>query len=103
MPNGYRRGGTVHRNGRTFTRRGATIRRPLTVAAVSLVGVTALTGGASVGSPLLIAGVSLALVGYVVYRNRRRLRHVGRRLERWAGKRMGGRNTRPMLVARVKR
>jgi hypothetical protein len=100
MPNGYRQGGTYTRNGKTFTRRGTSIKAPsgVMVAAGIGVGAAALFG---TGSALTL-GVAVVGVGAVIgWRYRRQLRPVTRKLERWAGKRMGKRNTRPVLIARV--
>jgi hypothetical protein len=100
MTNGYRRGGQYTRNGQTHYRRGASIKapRPLLVAAGIGIGAAALFGS---GSALTI-GVAVVGVGAVIgWRYRRQLRPVTRKLERWAGQRMGKRNTRPVLIARV--
>lgn len=102
MPDGYRRGGTYRRSGRTYHRRGTQIKGGgLLAGAVGLVGVTALTGGSLVGSPVLIVSVALVAVGMFAYRHRKG--PVMRRLNRWAGRRYKKRNTRPALVARVPR
>lgn len=99
MPDGYRRGGSYTRNGRTFQRRGAKIKgRGLLVGAGVLIGFTALTGGSLVGSPVLIASVAVVAVGALVYRHRRS--PVMLRLNRWANPRYQKRNTRPALLAR---
>lgn len=101
MPDGYRRGGQVTRNGRTFHRRGTRIapRRGLMVLAGSAVAVTWLAPGI-IGTPALLAVGAVVGVGMVAWRYRRHLRPVTRRLTRWAEKRYGSRNTRPALVAR---
>lgn len=102
MSDGYRRGGSYTRNGRTYQRQGARIGPRKALYATAATGITfaALTGGALVGSPVLVAFGVCALLGYVGYRNRRRLRPVTRRLVQVAERRYGKRNTRPMLVAR---
>lgn len=107
MPNGYRRGGTVSRGGRTHYRRSTSIRGVSRLQAgvlvVGVIGVTALTGGTLSGSVGLTMAVASVVAGMLVYRNRRRLRPVGRKLVRWAEGRYPTRNTRPMVVARAPR
>lgn len=106
MPDGYRRGGHYRtRSGATAYRRGTRIktgRRDLLVLGGVLVAATALTGGSLVGSPVLLAGILTAVVGVAVYRNRRRLRPVGRKLLRWADKHAASHPQKATLVARAR-
>lgn len=61
MPNGYRRGGLVHRNGRTFHRRGAHI-RPRTVLVGAILLGAALGGTPLIAHPILLATITTAAV-----------------------------------------
>jgi hypothetical protein len=104
MPDGYRRGGQVTRNGSTHYRRGTNIAAPkgLLVAAGALITLAAITGGTLVGSPVLVGLVGLTLVGLVVHRYRRQLAPVGRRMLRWAEKRATTHGKKSTLVGRVR-
>ena len=109
MPNGYRVGGTYTRNGRQFQRRGTRIARPgmkLAVLGIA-VGAAALFG---TGSAMTFTLAAVGITALVCYRYRRPIRRAlrplrpaGRRIVRWADKRMSRRNTRPMLIARTPR
>lgn len=70
MPNGYRRGGQVTRNGRTFQRRGTTYRMPTrTKAVVAIAGVAvgcaALGGGPLAAHPVVLTGVIVGVVAII--------------------------------------
>lgn len=70
MPNGYRRGGQVTRNGKTFQRRGTTYRMPTrTKAVVAVAGVAvgcaALGGGPLATHPVVLTGVIVGVAAVI--------------------------------------
>lgn len=103
MPNGYRRGGSYSRGGRTFYRRGTRIKAPVGLLAVAgtAIALSTITGGSLISSPVLVGAVVAVGIGYLVYRNRARLRRVGKKLDQWAQKKAKTHPRKPTLIARA--
>lgn len=107
MPNGYRRGGSYTRGGKTFQRRGAKIKHPVGLYAFAGVSVFAMwqIGAPVLSNPVALGAVLAVGVGIVVWKNRKRLRPImqpiARGIEQRAAGRRKRRNTRPEIFART--
>jgi hypothetical protein len=103
MPDGYRRGGAYHRGGRTYWRRGTRIKAPVTLLAVAgaAIALSVFTGSPLISSPVLVGAVVAVGIGYLVWRNRKRLARVGKRMDTWAQKKAKTHGRKPTLVARA--